>query len=123
MVDCRTSMPSVMKTDEKPKNRLGIWKMRSSSQNHHFQIGPATFSLTPHALTALGTHEPNTFFFHLSTKYGLSMACMASDNEVTHEDFYFDDPIDRFEDIGRYVPGGYHPIVIGTVLSPDSHQS
>lgn len=44
---------------------------------------------------------------------------MAIDVELTQEDFYFDSPINPIEDISLYVPGGYHPIIIGTVLSPE----
>ncbi|KDR69876.1 hypothetical protein GALMADRAFT_145255 [Galerina marginata CBS 339.88] len=36
---------------------------------------------------------------------------------MTPDDFYFDF-METTEDIMRYVPGGYHPIIIGNILSP-----
>lgn len=40
---------------------------------------------------------------------------------LTPGDFHFSSM--ETEDMTRYVPGGYHPIVIGDILSPSSKES
>ncbi|KAF8956779.1 kinase-like protein [Flammula alnicola] len=41
---------------------------------------------------------------------------------LTPDDFHFSS-IETTEDMTRYVPGGYHPIVIGDILSPSAENS